>query len=350
MPSARARNYLIVRNANVDALRGLALLGVLLVNLLLCFRQPLLLSLREFHTDPGLLNHLTDWLVGVAVDRKAFTILSLLLGGGMAALHARGVSLPRRFLVLLGIGLVHMLFIFDGDILVLYSFCGLLAAPLMGLSVGRRLAVAAAVLTLGFFRQVSLPAGDALVTGAWQAYGHGSYLDILRFRITELHDLILPLQLSVAPRTLALILLGSVLWQVRPTGGGGGVCFLIGGVLTALEAYLASHGHNPGNALGDAGVIFLGLGYSWLMLSLPAESWPVRLLAPVGRLSLTMYVGQNVLLGFLFYGYGLGLYGLAAFPAALVGLAVYALLVGVSHRVSYGPLEVLWRRLSGIPR
>ncbi len=338
-----------MRNASVDALRGLALLGVLLVNLLLCFREPLLLSLRNFHTDPGWLNYLTDWFVGVVVDRKAFTILSLLLGGGMAALHARGVSLNRRFLVLLGIGLVHMLFIFDGDILVLYSLCGLLAAPLMGRSAPTRLAIAGGVLALGFLRQVSLPTGDALVTGAWDAYGHGSYAEVVRFRLVELRDLILPLQLSVLPRTLALVLLGSVLWGVRPTGGGGGACFLIGSVLTALEAYLASHGLNPGNALGDLGVIFLGLGYSWLMLSLPAEHSLVRLLAPVGRLSLTVYVLQNVILGFLFYGYGLGLYGLAPFPAAVLGLGLYAGLVGLCHVVRQGPLEILWRRLAGIP-
>lgn len=338
-----------MRNASVDALRGLALLGVLLVNLLVCFREPLLLSLRHFADDPHFLDRLTEWVVGVAIDRKAFTILSLLLGGGMAALHARGVSLNRRFLVLLGIGVVHMLFVFDGDILVLYSLCGLLAAPLMGRSVRTRLAIAGGVLALGFLRQVHLPTGDALVTAAWDAYGHGSYLDVVRFRVIELRELILPLQLSVMPRTLALILLGSVLWGVRPTGGGGGVCFLVGCVLTALEAWLASHGLNPGNALGDLGVIFLGLGYSWLMLSLPAEHGLVRLLAPVGRLSLTVYVLQNVILGFVFYGYGLGLYGLAPFPAALLGVSLYAGLVGLCHVVRQGPLEVLWRRLANIP-
>jgi uncharacterized membrane protein YeiB len=52
---------------------------------------------------------------------------------GRASSEARGWFLLRRFGTLLAIGLVHMLFIWNGDILALYGVCGLLLIPLLGL-------------------------------------------------------------------------------------------------------------------------------------------------------------------------------------------------------------------------
>ena len=50
----------------MDILRGAALLGVLLVNLLIAFRVPLLQHLVDFHTHPGRLNQIVDLLLGNA--------------------------------------------------------------------------------------------------------------------------------------------------------------------------------------------------------------------------------------------------------------------------------------------
>ena len=66
----------------LDVLRGVALFGVLLVNLLCMFRVSLFQHILEFHTHPGRVNYLVDSLVAAFVEFKAFTLFSFLFGAG----------------------------------------------------------------------------------------------------------------------------------------------------------------------------------------------------------------------------------------------------------------------------
>src|SRR3954452_12327985 len=118
----------------LDVLRGAALFGVLLVNLVMAFRVSLFQHLVEFHSHPGRLNYLVDSFISAFVEFKALTVFSFLFGAGAAIqaerCAARGILekdfLVRRYLLLLAIGAFHMFFIWNGDILVLYAICGLL--------------------------------------------------------------------------------------------------------------------------------------------------------------------------------------------------------------------------------
>lgn len=72
--------------------------------------------------------------------------------------------------------------------------------------------------------------------------------------------------------------------------------------------------------------------------------------APVGRLAFTNYLAQSVILGWIFYGYGLGLFGRLGVTSTLaIGLVVYFVQVPSSvwwlSRYRYGPVEWLWRTL-----
>ena len=72
--------------------------------------------------------------------------------------------------------------------------------------------------------------------------------------------------------------------------------------------------------------------------------------APLGRMAFTNYLAQSVILGWIFYGYGLGLFGrLGVANALTIGIAVYAGQVVFSawwlRRYRYGPVEWLWRTL-----
>ena len=125
------------RNVALDVLRGAALFGVLMVNLLVGFRVSLFEAIFTFHTHPGRANHAVDILIAWLFEFKALTLFSFLFGVGVglqaerAAAH--GMSAPRffirRFVGLLAIGLCHMLLIWNGDILTLYAVCGLLLIP-----------------------------------------------------------------------------------------------------------------------------------------------------------------------------------------------------------------------------
>jgi uncharacterized protein len=123
----------------LDALRGLALFGVLLVNLESDFRASLFEQMLTPHLHPGWVNYVTDLLLAGLFEFKAFTLFSLLFGVGIGVQIERAAQrqqsparfLARRFGVLLVLGLGHMLFIWNGDILTLYAVCGLLLIPLI---------------------------------------------------------------------------------------------------------------------------------------------------------------------------------------------------------------------------
>lgn len=100
--------------------------------------------------------------------------------------------------------------------------------------------------------------------------------------------------------------------------------------------------------------VVLAIGYAALVIwiaNLACFRFLVIWAAPVGEMAFTNYVTESIVLGFLFYGYGLGLIGKLGVVAGFgVVLGVYLAQVFVSrwwlqaHR--FGPLEWLWRTLA----
>ncbi|GAB3023928.1 DUF418 domain-containing protein [Bowmanella dokdonensis] len=99
---------------------------------------------------------------------------------------------------------------------------------------------------------------------------------------------------------------------------------------------------------------FMTAGYLGLIMR--ALTWPawrrlLQVLAPFGRMALTHYLLQSLILSSLFYGYGAGLYGqLGRSWELLLCLLVVAVQVPLSHwwlkHFRFGPMEWLWRCLS----
>lgn len=70
--------------------------------------------------------------------------------------------------------------------------------------------------------------------------------------------------------------------------------------------------------------------------------------SPVGRMSLTNYIMQSVIATFIFYSYGLGLYGkMSVLAGTVIVFVIFGLQMALSRlwmkRFRYGPLEWLWR-------
>lgn len=359
------------RNSNIDALRGIAFIAVILVNLLGEFRVPFLMQLQQFHTEPGPLNHAVDWFVGITLDQKGFTILSFLFGVGISIMVERNKFyasiLLRRFLFLLFLGLVHIFFVFSGDILVLYSLCGLLLIPLSFLESTSLCVVVVLLFAARIF--ISWPnfpfeaSSAELIDGAYRFYGEGTFREALSFRQFELQHLIWPLLLRVWPRTLAVMLLGYLSWkhkwitQIQKSEFGRFVfqiAFSCGALFTSLEAYLASNSINVGRwntFVGDIGILGLALAYSIFLIRMSSSNKFIKWLAPLGQLGLTTYLTQTILLGFIFYGYGLGLFGkIGSFSAAGLALCFYLLQLVISKiylsKYKTGPVEYIWRKIT----
>ena len=188
------------RYVTLDVLRGLALFGVLLINLHTLFRVSLFEHILLFHTDPGAWNHVVDVLLAALLETKAVSLFSLMFGIGTAIqaerAAARGVNvtrfLVRRYLVLLALGLCHLLLIWNGDVLVLYAVCGLLIVPLLRLPTSMLAVLGAAAITLRSVVDLPIPFPSAYAmlsrNGAVHRASAGGYPsadrrpDVVRYR------------------------------------------------------------------------------------------------------------------------------------------------------------------------
>jgi uncharacterized protein len=363
----------------IDVLRGLALFGVIAINVVFEFRVDIFEQfLPATGTLPALDRILKD-VLAAAVELKAFALFSFLFGVGLAiqfdrlANHPRRVALlVRRLVVLLLIGAVHLFLIWNGDILVEYAVAGLIVLPLL-FGPGWLALVAATASLVFFVAMPLLPPVVEFPSQPWirdhiaqaaSAYGDGGFLDVLAFRIREI-PAIFPLHVLIFPRTIALFLFGALVWRsgilrrasqhrrlLFGLAVGGVVC---GGALTlAAEGYVAfGWSWRAREAVERLGGVILASGYGAAVIGLVSVPSGQRMLAwaaPVGRMAFSNYLAQSLLLGWIFYGYGLGLFGRLGVTAALaIGVVVYAVEVAISvwwlGRYRYGPVEWLWRSL-----
>ena len=364
---------------SIDILRGVALFGVLVVNLIMEFRVSLFQQFLPVSTAATTADRIVEVFVSLALESKAFCLFSLLFGVGLAIqferLSRRGAPLAllvRRLLALLAIGVLHLFFIWNGDILTEYSLAGLVALPF--LFAGTRVVLAgSAVFLLLYLGLPLLPAPIPWPDPAWisqhivdanRVYATGSMSDVLRFSAHEIPSL-LPLHLYVFPRTVALFLFGAFVWRVGVIRHAElhrrlllGVAYLgvaIGGLLTMFGAMKAWPKAVAAAVayLSAVAPIILALGYGAAVICLvefTAARKVLSAVAPLGRTAFSNYLLQSVVFGWTFFGYGLGVFGhLGAAAALLLGVAIYGLQVGLSawwlRHYRFGPLEWLWRTL-----
>jgi uncharacterized protein len=362
----------------IDALRGMALFGVLVVNLVTEFRVSIFQQLLPRTTQPSDWNRLTEAFISFAFEAKAFAIFSILFGVGLAmqferlsASGRRFYFLTRRLLALLGLGLLHLVFIWNGDILTEYALAGLLILPLLRLP-GAMIVVPAIALLALFSIRADLPPPlgwpDTAVlvnhvVAANHVYATGTFLEVWRFSVREL-AFMLPLHISVFPRTLALMLMGVLVWRcgVLKNPAAYRVRLLLavaisitaGMILTAGDAFdVFGRWGLSGSILQSFAPVVLATGYCALAIWVAQHRRATAMLTPfvaIGRMAFSNYIMQSVIFGIIFFGYGFGLFGsVGAGPALLLGIVVYCIQAAVSMlwlaRFRYGPIEWLWRAL-----
>ena len=123
----------------MDILRGFALVGILLMNVEWFSRS--ISELGGFDRDLTGLDHAVGWLVRCFVEGKFYKLFALLFGMGFAIMliRAKEADKPfnawfaRRMLVLFAIGMLHIVFLWGGDILHDYAFAGLVLIGFMAL-------------------------------------------------------------------------------------------------------------------------------------------------------------------------------------------------------------------------
>jgi uncharacterized protein len=370
----------------LDALRGFALLGILLVNLRL-FSAPL-------SFDPGLgpgapwWDRLAAGAVTVLAEGRFYPLFSFLLGYGFTVAHrrawSRGASYTdrhlRRSAALFVLGALHAALLFSGDILSAYAVLGLgllaavhwrdrsvltLSGVLLGLG---------ALVYGGFGALAAAMATDPAVGGDFardaQLYEAGSFAEVAALRLGDWGLALLTLPVT-GPTVAAAMLLGH--WAARrrlleDPGAHRGLLRrlvvlglplgLAGGVVHALT--LSRFGSTGTAGMGPlavtgvlnhvAGALLTGayVGIAGLVAARRGPAWRGTPLQAVGRLALSNYLGQSLVCSLVFAGYGLGLYGrlgraqVVAFGVALWVVQV-ALSAGYLRVFVMGPVEWLLR-------
>jgi uncharacterized protein len=388
----------------VDVLRGFALFGILFVNMAI-FSHPYQSILLPMDPATPWYDQVAMWLIHFLGEGKFYSMFSLLFGLGLVLLMDRieargGRFLPiyvRRLLVLLLIGIVHAFLIWVGDILILYALIGfllipfrharprtliiwaivLLAVPLLFtaaatalIELGRMVPEGEAQINQAF--ALSRAGYEADVARAYQVYSSGSYLEITRQRAYDYASMGLVSYVALGFNVLAMFLIGMyfgkrqlfhhleanrAFFRKLLTWG-----LLVGVPLNALFATLImsvsrsepSWASLAASVAQGIGAPLLALAYiSALCLLFLRPPWDRRLgvLAPVGQMALSNYLLQSIICTFIFYGYGLGLFGkVGAALGIVLTFAIYLVQIPISHwwmkRFKYGPAEWLWRSLT----
>jgi uncharacterized protein len=364
----------------LDLLRGFALFGVLMINLLYFFRISLFDHVLTFHSHPGWANHAVDVLATGLLEFKAFNIFAFTFGIGIAVqaerARLRRVNpenfLLRRLLILMAFGALHMVFLSNVDILTLYSVCGLVLLCVLRLPAIILLISGLAAICLPTFLPLgpTLPSDAVLRVWAHDAtriYSHGSFEEILLFRWRETRAMILPLLAESAQNTAGMMLLGLAAWrsglirapqrfrtQLWIFSVAAGSVGAVNTVAELLPRVSDASIHVPFVIHFLGSYVPLALAYAALLLLLHDQSGNRAWLAAVasaGRMALSNYLTQSIVFSVLFYGFGAGLFGrIAPAPAAAFGIAFYAAQLWFSvwclRQYRFGPFEWIWRSLT----
>ncbi len=383
MPDSTAHNRLIA----IDLARGIAMLGVALVNIhafAATWSSLYGLDMAGSKADVA-----AETVNAMLFTHRSYPVLSFLFGAGLALQWShlpestrRPAQLRGRLWALLAIGVTHGLLLWPGDVLTTYAVLGLLMVSLLNFDNRVTLGLAIAIYALTLALYVSI--GVAMLVSQNQPYpavestasfAVASLMTALSLHRSEYFERGL-VQLLVSD-FWAHALLG--MWAARagvlqrflaaPLARRGivvvGALFLLAGSATELIAakyggWNALTNDDFGYGLMTIALLPASLGGLWFWLTV-AACWArstfahgglATLVSAAGRAPLTQFIGQSLVFAVLFNKSLVGLHGeLGRGTYSLIALATYVLLcafirawLAAGH--AQGPMEMVWRRFT----
>lgn len=386
----------------LDALRGLAIFGILMVNLPLMYK-PITSMLFGGNVDGSLLNMLSESFIKFFFEGKFYVLFSMLFGYGFWLFINKkteeGKSIVpvfrRRVFFLLVFGALHVILLWAGDILVFYALFGfilllfrrvsdrglikwaiwiaiipsvlaILSALMVGLA--SHSPVAAAEMNEGFAESIKYM--KSFTENVYNVYSTGSFSEIVSVRLSE-YGVLLPGMLFFYPVVLAMFLVG--VWSARKNlisnysqhltffkkifWWGLGIGVVSNAIYAISYQYVTPVVPGAWEAVNSVthtlGGISLGFFYASAIVLLYAKgkTYLINLFAPVGRMALTNYLMHSIIAIILFHPYGFGLFGqVEAWQGILLAVVIFALQIPFSiiwlRTFRFGPFEWLWRTLT----
>ena len=377
------------RHVILDAIRGLALMGIALANFPEFALWSFLSSEQQAAMPTAEIDKIVRFLNYLVVDGKFYSIFSILFGIGFSLILERhGLRLfVRRMLILVIIGFLHLMFIWSGDILLLYAVGGLLLTLTIGLSDKSLLILALSLILIPVGLDALIEFGGIDFTDpfyrAWwhkaEALGINetnfaswlrdaeSYGQMFAFLIQGAYERVWEfVEGHRLPKVVGLFILGYLASKHRlyarlqelPLRKAFHWAIWIGLPTSLLYAWSATFGHPWGRTVHSllyaVSVIPLAIGLIisvCLLYLLNPKAAIFRWLAAPGRMALSCYIFHSIIGVLLFYGLGFGLgTSLGLVYIELIAFAVFIVQIVVSgiwlRHFRFGPLEWLWRMLT----
>ena len=375
----------VPRMEGLDSLRGFALMGLFLVHM------PELYELYWAHEATDKTQLLWHNVIFSIFAGKSFALLAMCFGVSffiiMDRAAKRGVDFTGRFiwrLAILGvIGVLHGLW-YRGDVLEVLAVMGLFLLPFYRVKSNTLILALGIVFLLQpilVFQLVSALNGAAWANtapGFWgsktpEAYLTGkSLIETIRMNWVDGHPFKWDFMYESGrlSQILGLSLIGLVLGRIgffsEPDRfkalrlGGLAVSLTVIGLLLVFKSQLVALLPDSKaifmprvladtilSGLADLSIMF-ALAFGFLSLYFGFANRVLNLLAPAGRMTLTLYVLQSIVFVPVFYSFGLGMHAtMSQQTAVLLGIAAFAAQVVLAHLwfkvFLYGPLEWVWR-------
>lgn len=368
------------RDLTPDVLRGVALLGILLVNI-----QFMALS-SEYGARgiwvQGIANSITAFILFAVFQGKFYLIFSFLFGYSAGYIvREQRANRPRwikRCIVLMMLGVLHFSLLWHGDIIFLYGLFGLLMVPFL-FRTDKTLKVWSYILysvfalvllglaTVFYIEERSFPPAQSGVlpeAGLDGVLRSGTYIESIAPRIEMWiwgfsGGLLLQGGFVFAAFLLGLRLARSQFLSAVVDAAQNNRMIIRGlGIGLPLQILAAAifmrneHTAQPSEAIFLSAIALtfvaappLSMAYISVIRKLVDERpATVAWLAPAGRMSLTMYIGQSVITSLIFGSWGLGLFQeLALWVVMVVAILVWLGLVMFAQiwlrTFAQGPLE-----------
>lgn len=392
----------------LDVIRGLAVMGILSVNIVgMSMMQQAYFYPPAYGFD-GMGDKIMWGLNSILVDGRFRSLFSILFGASMILVFERSIAAGRkpwrthypRMIVLLLFGLTHYYVLWWGDILANYAMVGMIAFIfwrlrgkwLIGVTILAFIGAYAPNLVMSYSmiqmvdrvqagggtedeqkqvaRMMSEPTEEERQERIEADIAKHASIPAHFSAMTSGNDAMRPFQgvLSYGPETLALMLLGILMyksgfltgtWSTRQYTWFAIVCLGIElsyrsfAVWQAIDADFDQRTFFPWIRIYSAPLHAVGAtGYIALFVLLFAgRSWIKDRIAAVGRTAFTNYLGPTVITTFVFFGTFGGLYGqLSRGESWLLVPPIWAFMLIWSpwwlERFRYGPFEWAWRSLA----
>lgn len=376
----------------IDAIRAVALLGILMMNIMTFAGSYMGLGTEGLSASyTGTANENSLWFINAFVTSSFFTMFSFLFGLGFYIFMERArlksekpdLLFVRRLVILLIIGILHGIFIWFGDILTQYAITGFwlllfarvkpvvnLIVPIVIFVIGSLFIGLLAVIMNRFIGLDGIDmAGADKVPGFMyfnftEIMHNGTYMDLLGLN-TSMFLLSTTGIIITMPIVLAMFLLGLYVGQknlhmtfsnhLKKIAIFGVIALLIG---IPLKLYTGYYMTFPGSGATEIisglsytlGGPLVAMGYVALLVILFVKvPVLVRILQPAGQMALTNYLMQSIVMVSFFKISGL--YDqVDAVYFIPISIGFFMIQVGLSHiwmrYFTYGPFEWLWRTLT----